>query len=938
LFFDGDTLLDKSVTTGSSLSLALTTTQTNDLLVAILTNDGGKPDALPSDTWGLTWTNRTFNPLPDGIGQTEYYALSGANSGTDTVTFTFSSDPVEATGGVFAVANVDVAYPLDSGSGVPAVTNGTGSGFTQTATTVDPDDLLLPMGSMNNSAELYGELVPGKGTPRVAANGVDTLTFVGGTTTPVDIATTYGVTWSFLDAYHNPFTLNYGGILDFAVQTVEAAAPTSTAAAVEYGQPVTFTAHASGGTGVYSTYAWTGLPPDCTGTTTANPVCTPTSGAGPYSVGYTVTDSNSVTSSASASLSFTVNAGPTITTPTPSPGSGLIDVGQSVTFTTSASGGSGSPFTFTWSQSSSDFGCNLASTADSMSCTPTTAGPYTVSVYVADKNGGLSPIAGSASFMVVSLPSVATPAPSPASGTIDVGGMVTFTTSSSGGSGGPYVYTWSQSSSNFGCNLVSTTDSMACFPTAGGSFTVTVFAADSNGGDSASMTSGSYLVYSDPTTTVPAPSQPGADLGQTITFSTTPSGGDGFYQMFTWGESSGFLGCALVNAATISCTPTATGTYHETVKVTDTNGFSSSFETSGDFIVSADPSTTFPFPSHPSVDVGQTVTFSTTTSYGMTPYSYDWRGLPTGCTTSNVAALVCTPTGVGTFSLYVVVTDANGYMVNSGTLDYTVYSDPTITTPIAVPLSVDVGQTVTFTTTASGGLAPYTYFWLNLPAGCPAANANHITCTPTAPTGTHSVSVEIDDSNGKGAGSGILSFTVYADPTVATPVPSHPGADIGELVTFNAATTGGAPPLSYVWHGLPYGCSSSNVDPLLCTPKSGGNFMIYVVVTDADHETVTSGTLAFSTVQGLDVHTPFVNHNTGKIGESVTFSVHASTFGKAPYTYSWNGLPGGCVSANSLTITCTLTAPTGTFHVSVTTTDANGAVKTSAALKFIVKS
>jgi len=277
-------------------------------------------------------------------------------------------------------------------------------------------------------------------------------------------------------------------------------------------------------------------------------------------------------------------------------------------------------------------------------------------------------------------------------------------------------------------------------------------------------------------------------------------------------------------------------------------------------------------------------------------------------------------------------------MVNSGTLDYTVYSDPTITTPIAVPLSVDVGQTVTFTTTASGGLAPYTYFWLNLPAGCPAANANHITCTPTAPTGTHSVSVEIDDSNGKGAGSGILSFTVYADPTVATPVPSHPGADIGELVTFNAATTGGAPPLSYVWHGLPYGCSSSNVDPLLCTPKSGGNFMIYVVVTDADHETVTSGTLAFSTVQGLDVHTPFVNHNTGKIGESVTFSVHASTFGKAPYTYSWNGLPGGCVSANSLTITCTLTAPTGTFHVSVTTTDANGAVKTSAALKFIVKS
>jgi len=111
-----------------------------------------------------------------------------------------------------------------------------------------------------------------------------------------------------------------------------------------------------------------------------------------------------------------------------------------------------------------------------------------------------------------------------------------------------------------------------------------------------------------------------------------------------------------------------------------------------------------------------------------------------------------------------------------------------------------------------------------------------------------------------------------------------------------------------------------------------------VTLTDSNHWVVASGTLTFVVVQGLDIHTPSVNHNPGKVGESVTFSVQASSMGKGPYTYKWNGLPGGCVSANSLTITCTLTVPTGTFHVTVTTTDANGAVKTSAALKFIVKS
>jgi len=57
------------------------------------------------------------------------------------------------------------------------------------------------------------------------------------------------------------------------------------------------------------------------------------------------------------------------------------------------------------------------------------------------------------------------------------------------------------------------------------------------------------------------------------------------------------------------------------------------------------------------IPLGQEVTFSTDARAGLPPYTYTWTSLPTGCTDANQSVLPCTPTGAGTFSPVVTVTD-----------------------------------------------------------------------------------------------------------------------------------------------------------------------------------------------------------------------------------------------------------------------------------------
>jgi hypothetical protein len=78
----------------------------------------------------------------------------------------------------------------------------------------------------------------------------------------------------------------------------------------------------------------------------------------------------------------------------------------------------------------------------------------------------------------------------------------------------------------------------------------------------------------------------------------------------------------------------------------------------------SDPTLSTLLVSPASVGVNGTVTFNATLSGGSGSDTFNWTGLPTGCTSEGSAA-VCHPGQTGVFHVTLSATDGNGYSVTS---------------------------------------------------------------------------------------------------------------------------------------------------------------------------------------------------------------------------------------------------------------------------------
>ena len=172
-----------------------------------------------------------------------------------------------------------------------------------------------------------------------------------------------------------------------------------------------------------------------------------------------------------------------------------------------------------------------------------------------------------------------------------------------------------------------------------------------------------YIVDTDPAVDIPSATPGTVDVGQAIVYSVVAYGGSGGYA-YAW---SGLpAGCTSSGAASDSCAPNGAGRFSVVAAVTDSNGFTVMSQALS-FTVFSDPTVSSFSTSPGSLLEGVSTTFVATVTGGRAPLTYSYLGLPAGCSSANVSTFSCTPSATGTFIVYVIVLDANGFNVTQNT-------------------------------------------------------------------------------------------------------------------------------------------------------------------------------------------------------------------------------------------------------------------------------
>lgn len=203
------------------------------------------------------------------------------------------------------------------------------------------------------------------------------------------------------------------------------------------------------------------------------------------------------------------------------------------------------------------------------------------------------------------------------------------------------------------------------------------------------------------------------------------------------------------------------------------------------------------------------------------------------------------------YSFYVATTDSlsdatvgGSYSTNSSITSFNT-PFPLSATAGVNRSAADVGQSLTFDCSTTGGLPAYTYGWAFGDGGTAATTVFTVSHTYSVP-GSYTASCTVDDHTDSSA-TGLVSVTISAAPTVAAPTASPVGSVFeGRSVTFNVSATVGSGGLSYSWAGLPSGCSSANASNITCDPTGSGTFSIVVTVTDSNGGSAQSVPLNFT--------------------------------------------------------------------------------------------
>ncbi|MGP6220976.1 PKD domain-containing protein, partial [Caldiplasma sukawensis] len=356
------------------------------------------------------------------------------------------------------------------------------------------------------------------------------------------------------------------------------------------------------------------------------------------------------------------------------------------------------------------------------------------------------------------------------------------------------------------------------------------------------------------------------------------------------------------------------GAYYVNVTVKDSLGNSAS--TSFKETVYSDPSVTITSSQNPT-DIGNSVTFTASPSGGSGVYTYQWYLNGDAISGATSSTYTTSFNSAGTDSIYVLIHDTVGNSAQSPTLTQTVNADPSVSISSSQN-PTDVGNSVTFTASPSGGSGSYTYQWYLGGSAVSGATSSTYT-TSFSSAGTESVYVIIKDSLGDSATSSTLTETVNADPSVTITSSQNP-TDVGNSVTFTASGSAGTGSYSYQWY---YGNNNTAIsgatDSEYTTSfKASGSYEFYVVLTDTNGNTAKSTTLTEKVDSDPSV-TVSESPSPTDAGVPVTFDSSASG-GTGSYNYTWT-INGKNYYSQDVTVTF---SSSGTYTAEITVRDSIG--------------